>query len=211
MKTKLQFCRLNRPNCALWKNIIGGQGVIHRPSPWSNTEGDISYNHPLYDSAHLCSLHKYQVYVRLCERRHFKRRAQCRAAEGPGKIWNIDAIWGKILLILATNCAFWFSLYFQFGKQMLIPLLIMENFLVPPSGNSKLFWPPPFCPAPPPKYLWTLPNHSLGLISVYFKHCLRIRPKMYISELLLDNFTRLVLKAAEKLIVPSVNSNNNDV
>ena len=75
VKTKFQLCRLNQPNCALWKNFIGGQGVIHRPSPWSNTEGDISYNHPRYDSAHLGSLH---TYVRLCERRHFKRRAQCR-------------------------------------------------------------------------------------------------------------------------------------
>ena len=47
VKTKFQFCRLNRPNCALWKNFIGGQGVIRRPSPWSNSEEDISYNHPL--------------------------------------------------------------------------------------------------------------------------------------------------------------------
>ena len=32
--------RLNRPNCALSINVIGGQGWLHRPSPpWSNTEG----------------------------------------------------------------------------------------------------------------------------------------------------------------------------
>ena len=46
-------------------------GMIHRPSPWSNTEGDISNNHPLYDSAHFGFLNKCQVYLRLCERRHF--------------------------------------------------------------------------------------------------------------------------------------------
>ena len=79
VKTKLHFSRLNWLNCPLWKNFSGGQGVIHRPPPWSNTEGDISYNHPLYDSAHLGSLHKYQVYVRLCERRHSKCKAHCRA------------------------------------------------------------------------------------------------------------------------------------
>ena len=51
--------------------------------------------------------------------------------KGPGKFWNIDPIWGYILLILATNCAFWFSLYFQFD-QTFDPPFTKENFLVPP-------------------------------------------------------------------------------
>ena len=54
-------------------------GLIHRPSSlWSNTEGDISYNHPLYDCAQLGSL-KCQVFLRLCKRRYFKCKVQCRA------------------------------------------------------------------------------------------------------------------------------------
>ena len=48
-------------------------GLIHRPSSlWSNTEGDISYNHPLYDCAQLGSLNKCQLFLRLCKWRHFK-------------------------------------------------------------------------------------------------------------------------------------------
>ena len=52
--------------------------------------------------------------------------------KGPGKFWNIDPIWGYILLILATNCAFWFSLYFQFDQTFLTPPFTTENVLVPP-------------------------------------------------------------------------------
>ena len=55
-------------------------GLIHRPSSlWSNTEGDISYNHPLYDCAQLGSLNKCQVFLRLCKWRHFKCKVQCQA------------------------------------------------------------------------------------------------------------------------------------
>ena len=65
-------------------------GMIHRPSPWSNTEGDISNNHPLYaHSAHFGFLNKCQVYLKLCERRHFEYkiiRYNAGPAEGPGKI-----------------------------------------------------------------------------------------------------------------------------
>ena len=83
-------------------------GLIHRPSSFrSNTEGDISYNHPLYDCAQLGSLNKCQVFLRLCKRRHFKCKVQCRARwRAWENFWNIDLIWGYILLILATNWAF---------------------------------------------------------------------------------------------------------
>ena len=71
--------------------------------------------------------------------------------KGRGKFWNIDPIWGYILLILATNCAFWFSLYFQFDQTFLTPLpLLRKTFWSPPSGNSKLFWPPLHFAQPPP-------------------------------------------------------------
>ena len=104
MKTKFQFYRLNKPNC-YGRTSLEGRDDTQVIIPWSNTEGDISYNHPLYDSAHPGSLNKCQVYLKMCEQRHFKckGRARWRARE---KFWNIDPIWGYILLILATNCAF---------------------------------------------------------------------------------------------------------
>ena len=59
-----------------WKNFIGGQGWLQHC-----TGGDISYHHPLnvYESVHLGSLNKCQLYLRLCKWRHFKCKAQCRA------------------------------------------------------------------------------------------------------------------------------------
>ena len=89
MKTKFQY-RLNRPNCTLWMNFIGGQGwyTCHHPSGQTR-KGIYTYNHPLYDCAQLGSLNKCQVFLRLCKRRHFKCKVQCRhagPAEGPGKI-----------------------------------------------------------------------------------------------------------------------------
>ena len=65
-----------------WTSSEGRDDTHYRPStPWSNTEGGTSpsYNHPLYDSAHLGSLNKCQVYLRLWEQRYFKCKVQCRA------------------------------------------------------------------------------------------------------------------------------------
>ena len=70
--------RLNRPNC-YGRTSLEGRDDTQVIIPWSNTEGDISYNHPLYDSAPPGSLNKYQVYLKLCEQRHFKCKVQCRA------------------------------------------------------------------------------------------------------------------------------------
>ena len=50
MKTKFQFYRLNRPNC-YGRTSLEGRDDTQAIIPWSNTEGDIPYNHPLYDSA----------------------------------------------------------------------------------------------------------------------------------------------------------------
>ena len=78
LKTKSQFYRLNRPNC-YGRTSLEGRDDTQVIIPWSNTEGDISYNHPLYDSAPPGSLNKCQVYLKLCEQRHFKCKVQCRA------------------------------------------------------------------------------------------------------------------------------------
>ena len=87
--------------------------------------------------------------------------------KGPGKFWNIDPIWGYILLILATNCAFWFALYFQFDQTFLTPFpLLRKTFWSPPSGNSKLFWPPSILPSPP--------HQSIYERSLKFLFCLSV-------------------------------------
>ena len=51
MKTKFQFYRLNRPNCTLWMNFIGGQGWYtgHHPSGQTRKE--------IYATTTLCSVH----------------------------------------------------------------------------------------------------------------------------------------------------------
>ena len=51
----------------------------HAPPPVKHRRGYVSYNHPLYDSAHLGSLSKCQAYLRLCERWHLKYKVQHRA------------------------------------------------------------------------------------------------------------------------------------
>ena len=79
--------------------------------------------------------------------------------KGPGKFWNIDPIWGYILLILATNCAFWFSLYFQFDQTFWPPLYYGKLF-GPPFPVTQNFFGPLHFAQPPTKYLWTLPKYG---------------------------------------------------
>ena len=53
MKIKFQFYRLNRPNCALWMNFIGGQGWFTGCYHPSQTWKGIYPTTTLYKSAHL--------------------------------------------------------------------------------------------------------------------------------------------------------------
>ena len=110
-------------------------GMIHRPSPWSNTEGDISNNHPLYDSAHFGFLNKCQVYLRLCERRYFRYKVP---AEGPGKILKYKY---NLRLYPVNFSNKFYILIFNLAKLFSSPFTV-ENILVPPSRNSKLFLAP---------------------------------------------------------------------
>ena len=70
--------------------------------------------------------------------------------KGPGKFWNIDPIWRYVLLILATNCAFQFSLYFQFDQTFLTPHLLLKTVWSPPPWQLKTFLAPSILPSPPP-------------------------------------------------------------
>ena len=78
--------------------------------------------------------------------------------KGPGKFWNIDPIWGYILLILATNCAFWFSLYFQLTKLFWPPPLLRKTFWSPLLVTQNFFGPPSILPSPPHQSIY---EHSL--------------------------------------------------
>ena len=53
MKIKFQFYRLNRPNCALWMNFIGGQGWYTVYYPPSQTQKGIYPKTTLYKFANL--------------------------------------------------------------------------------------------------------------------------------------------------------------
>ena len=82
-----------------------------RPPPMSNTVGDISPSPLHICSAHRGSLNKCQVYLRPAVQAEASfsvglRHNAGRPLKGPGKFWNIDAIWGYILLLSETNCAF---------------------------------------------------------------------------------------------------------
>ena len=168
-KTKFQFYRLNQPNC-YGRTSLEGRDDIQVIIPWSNTEGDISYNHPLYDSAPPGSLNKCQVYLKLCEQRHFKSKVQCRARWRARENFEIE------IQFEAISCWFWqqivhFNFHYTFNLTKLFwpPPFTTENFLVPPFRHLKTFLAPlPFCPAPPPRYLWTLPkrlcNHFLIML-----------------------------------------------
>ena len=72
VKTKFQFYRLNWPIVHYGWNSLEGRDRPSCPPPVKHRRGYVSYNHPLYDSAHLGSLSKCQAYLRLCERRHLK-------------------------------------------------------------------------------------------------------------------------------------------
>ena len=68
-----------QPTQLLWKNFIGGQGWYTGYHPSGQTEKGIYSTTILYDSAPPGSLSKCQVYLKLCEQRHFKCKVQCRA------------------------------------------------------------------------------------------------------------------------------------
>ena len=87
-------------------------GLIHRPSSlWSSMEsygrGYILQPPSVWLYA-TCSLNKCQGTVPEAEQAEAFSvyGAMPGPLKGPGKFWNIDPIWGYILLILATNYAF---------------------------------------------------------------------------------------------------------
>ena len=79
-KQNPSFTGSTDPNCALWENFTGGGGAqmiahLHRSSTISQTLG----GNYAYDSTHFGSQNKCQVYLKLCNRKRLKCKAQCRA------------------------------------------------------------------------------------------------------------------------------------
>ena len=78
-------------------------------------------------------------------------------AEGPGKILKYRSnlrlypvnFSNKLCILFFINT---FNLTKLIWPNFFDPPFTTENVLVPPSGNSKLFWPPSILPSPPPKY-----------------------------------------------------------
>ena len=115
--------------------------------------------------------------------------------KGPGKFWNIDPIWGYILLILATNCAFYFSLYFQFDQTFLTPPFTTENFFGPPFQQLKTFLAPlHFAQPPPPRYLWTLPKTHIFFPggALECQEGYQAHPKIHVKRVIFHSWTLYV-------------------
>ena len=154
-ENKISFLQA-RPTqlCIIWMNFIGGQGWYRLLSTYSNTEGDISYKHPLYKSAPLALLTN-------AKRSGGILSVRCNAgpAEGPGKILKYRSnlrlypvnFGNKLCILIFIILSIWPNFFdpTPFTK---------ENFLVPPpSGNSKLFGPPSILPSPPTKVFMNAP------------------------------------------------------
>ena len=120
--------------------------------------------------------------------------------KGPGKFWNIDPIWGYILLILATNCAFRFSLYFQFDQTFLTPPYYGKHFGPPFPVAQNVFGTPPFCPPPHQSIYerslkWTIPHGGQNCVKnttlCIQGQCLFWTHQLFQVSCLLPSFGRL--------------------
>ena len=157
MKTKFQFYRLNRPNCILWMDrpsslalVKYGRGYILKPpsvwlcATWLSKQNNAKCSWGCASGGILSV------------------RCNAGPTEGPGKIvkykFNLRLypvnFSNKLCILRFIILSIWPNFFdppFYYGKRFGPPLSVTQNF----------FGPPPFCPAPPPKYLWTLPKELL--------------------------------------------------
>ena len=79
-----------QPTQLLWKNFIGGQGWYTGHHTLVKHGRGYNPTTILCMILHLlCSLNKCQVYLKLCEQRHFKCKVQCRARGRAGENFEI--------------------------------------------------------------------------------------------------------------------------
>ena len=148
MKIKFQ-CRLNRPNCALWMNFIGGQG-------WSAIITLVKHGRGYILKPPSINLHtwpsKQMPSVPEEVRAEVFLSVRCNAGptEGPGKILKYRSnlrlypvnFGNKLCILIFIILSIWLNFFDP-------PPLLRKTFWSPPSGNSKLFWPPSILPSPP--------------------------------------------------------------
>ena len=149
MKTKFQFYRLNRPNC-YGRTSLEGRDDTQAIIPWSNTEGDISYNHPLYDFAPWFSKQMPSV-PEAVRAEAFKCKVQiARPAEGPGKILKYRSNLRLYPVDFGNKLCILIFIILSIGPNFFDPPhLLLKTFWCPPLlATQNFFGPPPFCPAP---------------------------------------------------------------
>ena len=160
MKTKFQLYKLNRPNCTLWMNFIGGQGWYtgHHPSGQTR-KGDISYNHPLYDCAQLGSRETNVKCSWGCASGGILSvRCNAGPAEGPGKILKYRSNLWLYLVNFSNKLCIWMFIILSIWPNLFDPHFTMENFLITPFRQLKTFLAPLHFAQPPHQSIY---EHSL--------------------------------------------------
>ena len=158
MKIKFQFYRLNRPNCALWMNFIGGQGWYTGYYHPSQTWKGIYPTTTLYKSAHLALSTNAKCTWGCASGGILSVRCNAGPAEGSGKSLQYRSnlrlypvnFGNKLCTLIFIILSIWLNFFDP-------PPFTTENFLVPPSGNSKLLQPPSILPSPPTKVFMNAP------------------------------------------------------
>ena len=169
----------------LWKNFIGGQGwYIGHHTLVKHGRGYILQPSSVWFCTSWFS--KQMPSVPEAESRGILSvRCNAGPAEGPGKILKYRSNLRLYPVDFGNKlCILIFIILSIYLTKLFWPHhLLLKTFWSPPLlATQNFFGPPPFCPAPPPRYLWTL--SKLLRCAPFF------RP-VY-SSLLSDEFCRLV-------------------
>ena len=118
----------------------------------------------------------------MCERRHFKCKVQWPGPlKGPGKFWNNRSNL-RLYPVNFGNKIMHFDFHHTFNLTKLFwpPLYYGKLFgPPPPSGNSKLFWPPSILTSPPHQSIY---EHSLSSCAWTLTNC----PRLNLAHACLD-------------------------
>ena len=154
-ENKISVHRLNRPNCALCMNFIGGQGWYTGHYPLVK-HGRGYILQPPSRNLHIW-LSKQMPSIPEAVRAEAFSVLRCYAgpAEGPGKILKYRSNLRLYPVNFNNKLCILIFIILSIWPNFFDPLYYGKLF-GPPFGNSKLFWPPSILPNPPPRYLWTL-------------------------------------------------------
>ena len=149
----------------------------------------------------------------MCERRHFKCKVQCRARwrarenlkyRSNLRLYPVN-FGNKLCILIFIILSIWPNFFDP-------PPFTKENFLVPPSGNSKLFRPPSILPSPPTKVFMNAPLNDFQLITDFPSQFCVFTVKSPSVSLLKDRFLKIILlkrvKTCRLFWVKTMGSNN---